>query len=61
MVGVAEHDNLPAVLGSQWKEAQKRKMASWRQEYFKHSWQQLRENIDAAKAEARPDVCFHQS
>lgn len=57
-MGVAEHDHLPTVLGPQWKDMQKRKMAAWRQEYFQHSWQQLRECIDAAKAEARPDVRF---
>lgn len=56
MVGVSEHDHLPSLLGSQWKDVQKRKMAAWRQEYFQNSWQQLRDFIDAARAEARPDV-----
>jgi hypothetical protein len=56
-IGVSEHDQLPSLLGPHWKESQNCKMAAWKNEYWQSTWQQLREMVDTARADAKPDVC----
>jgi Exo70 exocyst complex subunit len=57
VVGIAEHDQLPAVFGSSWqKHHREAVMPRWQELYLSTTWQPLKELLRAACADAAPAV-----
>ena len=52
LAAVAEHDQLPNLLGSAWTEHQEKKLSKFRSDYFQSTWAPLVEAIAAGSAEA---------
>jgi Exo70 exocyst complex subunit len=57
VVGVAEHDQLPAVFGSSWQKHEREVvMPRWQELYLATTWHPVKDALRAAHADAAPAV-----